>query len=276
MRFEPTGRQFQWLARVALLAFAILFLPMDPGQHVIKVAVGEPLPEAFQPKTADYPQIVKMNPARGDIDVDPAVQREISVTFDRDMTKGMSWTGKPPLFPEINGDLPIRWLDQRTCVLPVKLKKGTYYRVGINATGFHNFQSTAGVPTPPTVIAFVTKGASDEVKQRVKVPKIVSLAPEDGAKDVDPETRTLRVTFNMPMGEGMSWTGGGASMPKTPSDKGPSWSKDGKTCTLPVLFKPSHDYRLGLNDLMHNNFQSVWGIPLEPVEYRFHTREAAK
>ena len=198
-----------------------------------------------------------MNPDRGDTDVDPAVQREISVTFDRDMSKGMSWTGRPPLFPEINGDLPIRWLDQRTCVLPVKLKKGTYYRVGINATGFQNFKSVAGVPTPPAVIAFVTKGASDEVKQRVKPPQIVSLSPEDGAKDVDPAIQSLRVTFNMPMGEGMSWTGGGASMPKSPSDKGPSWSNDGKTCTLPVVLEPGRDYRLGLNDLGHNNFQSA-------------------
>ncbi len=179
MRFESAGRQFRWLARVALpalLALPILFLPMDSGQHMIRVAMGEPLPEPSQSKALDYPQIVKKNPERGDTDVDPAVQREISVTFDRDMSKGMSWTGSPPLFPEIDGDLPIRWLDQRTCVLPVKLKKGTYYRVGINSTGFHNFQSVAGVPTPPTVIAFVTKGASDEVKQRIKTPKIVSLA----------------------------------------------------------------------------------------------------
>ena len=92
MRFEPTGRQFQWLAGVAVWAFAFLLSQM-------KVAVvGEPTPGVQQPKAPDYPQIVKMNPDRGDTDVDPAVQREVSVTFDHDMTKGMSWTGKPPLF----------------------------------------------------------------------------------------------------------------------------------------------------------------------------------
>ena len=174
------------------------------------------------------------------------------------------------------GSLPIRWLDQRSCVLPVKLKKGTYYRVGINATGYQNFKSLAGVPAPPAVIAFVTRGASDEVKQRVKPPKIVSLVPDDGTKDVDPQTKSLQVAFDMPMSEGISCTGGGESMPKTPDDKKPSWSKDGKTCTLPVLLESNREYRLGLNDLEHNKFQSVWGIPLEPVEYRFHTRAATK
>ena len=38
-----------------------------------------------------------------------AIQR---MAFDRDMRKGMSWTGGRPLFPEIDGDLPIRCGDR--------------------------------------------------------------------------------------------------------------------------------------------------------------------
>ena len=74
----------------------------------------------------------------------------------------------------------------------------------------------------------------------------------------------------MPMGEAFSWTGGGEHFPEVPQR--PSWSKDGRTCTLPVKLKPGHKYHLGLNSLSHNNFQSKWGVPLKPVEYHFETK----
>ncbi len=75
----------------------------------------------------------------------------------------------------------------------------------------------------------------------------------------------------------MSWTGGGPGFPKdSPDGKKPSWSKDGRTCTLPVLLDPGHGYELGLNSLKHINFQSKWGMPLEPTVYKFRTRDAKK
>jgi hypothetical protein len=94
--------------------------------------------------------------------------------------------------------------------------------------------------------------------------------------DVDPETKALRVTFDMPMEGGMSWTGGGPHFPSGPDGKKASWSKDAKTCTLPVVLESGHDYELGLNSLSHINFQSKWGVPLAPVVYRFGTRGAKK
>jgi Big-like domain-containing protein len=162
----------------------------------------------------------------------------------------------------------------------VKLKKGTYYRVGINSFDYFNFESRAGVSAQPTAIAFVTKGADEATKQRLRIPKIVSFKPQNGATDVDPATKTLAVTFDMPMGEGMTWLGGGGKMPKTPKGTTATWSKDGKTCTLPVELEPEHDYGMALNAGQNisrwNNFQSKWGIPLEPVGYEFRTRSAAK
>jgi hypothetical protein len=81
----------------------------------------------------------------------------------------------------------------------------------------------------------------------------------------------LKVTFDVPMGGGMSWTGGGEQFPKLPEGKQASWSADELTCTLPVKLEPGHDYQLGLNSPRFKNFQSKAGVPLEPVVYKFHT-----
>jgi beta-lactamase regulating signal transducer with metallopeptidase domain len=276
MSFEPIKREFNWGSRLAIVAFAAMFLPMAPGVLSSPLVAADK--EGAISKSTDaktpYPQIVKTIPEQGATGVDPAL-KEITVVFDRDMSKGMSWTGGAPHFPTIDESREARWTDAKTCVLPVSLKQGAYYWVGINSKSNQNFRDSTGVPTPPSVIAFVTKGASDAIERRVQAPTIASLSPENGATDVDPQTKVLRVTFDMPMEDGMSWTGGGASFPKDrPDGKMPSWSKDGRTCTLPALLEAGHEYELGLNSLSHNNFQSKWGIPLEPVVYKFRTRDA--
>jgi hypothetical protein len=84
--------------------------------------------------------------------------------------------------------------------------------------------------------------------------QIVSTTPPNDAKDVDPTISELRVTFNMPMAGGFSWTGCGPNFPKT-TDR-PHWSADHKTCILPVKLKPDWDYRLGLNSPSFKNFRS--------------------
>jgi hypothetical protein len=274
MNFEPIKRDSIWLTRLALTAFAVLFLPMGPRFVVgIGAEAGQDNNTAAVEITkTPYPQIIKTSPKRGATSVDPAL-KEITVTFDRDMSQGMSWTGGPPLFPPSDESRQAHWSDARTCVLPVKLKKGAFYRVGINSTSYQNFRASDDVPVPASAIFFTTEGATDDVKRRVQAPRIVSLKPENGAQDVDPETSVLRVTFDMPMGEGMSWTGGGPSFPNSsPDGKKGTWSTDGKTCLLPVLLESGHDYEIGLNSLHHINFQSKWGVPLEPVVYRFRTR----
>ena len=84
----------------------------------------------------------------------------------------------------------------------------------------------------------------------------------------------MRVTFNVPMAGGFSWTGSGPNFPKTAGH--PYWTEDRKTCVLPVELKPNWDYRLGLNSPSFKNFKSRSGVPLEPVEYRFTPRGAAE
>jgi hypothetical protein len=217
------------------------------------------------------PRIVKTSPRIGATDVDPSTA-EITVTFDRDMGGGFSWTGGGPDYPPCpEGKTPF-WRDKRTCVLPVKLERGRYYRVGINSTSFQNFASVDGMPADPAAIFFTTKGANRELVMKTRKPEIVSMTPANGAKDVDPKIRALRITFNVRMGGGFSWTGGGPHFPTIPEGKRPSWTPDHRTCILPVELKPGWEYRLGLNSPSHKNFQSAGGVPLDPVIYTFSTK----
>ena len=228
-------------------------------------------PAKKRPRT-NWPVIVASSPKVGATDVDPKID-EISVTFDRDMdVGGYSWTGSGPNFPPSPEGSTAVWKDKRTCVMPVELKKGMFYRVGINATSFQNFKSELGVPAETTAIYFVTEGANRGVANRVRVPKVVKSTPEIGATDVDPRLSLLSVTFDVAMDPGgFSWTGGGPSFPAIPEGQKPRWSRDGKTCTLPVKLEPGKNYELGLNSVSDKNFASKWGVPLEPVRFEFTT-----
>jgi len=216
------------------------------------------------------PRIVSTSPADGATDVDPALA-EITVTFDQDMEGGMSWTGGGPEFPTSPEGAKAQWRTKRTCVLPVKLQAGHYYRVGINSPSYRNFRSLGDVPAVPSAIAFTTQGASEELKRKMQVPKLVSVNPVNGAKDVAPDLKELRVTFNVPMRDSFSWTGGGPEFPTIPAGKKPFWTADHKTCVLPVELKPNSQYRLGLNSPSFRGFQSAGGVPLTPVVYTFKT-----
>jgi hypothetical protein len=277
MSFDPKKRRFGWLSRAALAAAALVLLPMavprvaaDDAGSATNGATGTSSRDL--PKT-DWPAIVSTKPAVGSTDVDPKL-REISVTFDRDMNvTSYSWTGGEPFFPPSPPDATsAMWINKRTCVLPVELKRGSFYRVGVNSSSFQNFQSELGVPAETSAIYFTTAGANRAIASRVRVPKVVTLSPAIGAMNVDPATAVIRATFDMPMDvKSFSFTGGGPTFPKTPSGAKPRWSRDGKICTMAVELSPGTRYELGLNSVTHKNFASKWGVPLEPVRYEFQT-----
>jgi beta-lactamase regulating signal transducer with metallopeptidase domain len=219
------------------------------------------------------PNIVATSPEVGATDVDPAL-KEITVTFDEDMGGGMSWTGGGPEYPPVPEGQKAQWRDKRTCVLPVQLQAARFYRVGINSMSYLNFASAHGIAAEPSAIYFTTQGASEAVKAKARMPKAVKLEPPNGAQDVSPKLKELRATFDVPMGDGMSWCGGDGPLPfpKGLEGKQPHWTKDGKTCVLPVQLSPGVEYELWLNAGAYNNFQSVGGIPLEPMRYTFKTK----
>lgn len=255
------ARGWPAVATAVFAALAVLTLT-DPQRTT---AADSPAGAADGP-----PRIVSTTPEVGATDVDPEL-KEITITFDRDMAGGFSWTGGPPDFPPAPDGAKARWVNKRTCALPVQLQAARYYRVGINSTSFQNFRSADGVPVRPSAIYFTTKGASEDLKKKANKPVIVGLEPKNGAQDVDPNITELRVTFNVPMGGGFSWTGGGEQFPPIPEGKRPSWNPDKKSCVLPVKLEPGKSYRLGLNSPSHKNFQSAGGVPLDPVVYTFRT-----
>ena len=56
--------------------------------------------------------IIETVPKRGATDVDPDLS-QISVTFDRDMQGGMSWTGNEKTFmPQVPEGAKPRWIDK--------------------------------------------------------------------------------------------------------------------------------------------------------------------
>ncbi len=101
-----------------LLFLAVLINTAHGATSAQKEKAAAPLPA----------WIVATTPTIGATDVDPKLT-EITVTFDRDMEKGMSWTGGKPFFPPADADKKAHWRDKRTCVLPVKLACGEYCEV---------------------------------------------------------------------------------------------------------------------------------------------------
>ncbi len=271
MCFTKNRRQFGFASRALVAVVCLTLLPMASRTGMDATAQERRVPALKKEQLPSHPQIVSSSPRVGETDVKTSMP-EIRVTFDRDMSDGMSWTGGPPFFPPSDKTAKARWIDKRTCVLPVKLEGGKFYRVGINSTSYNNFRAVDGQAALPTAIYFATEGASAEAVGQARTPEIVEIIPANGATDVDTKIDILSVTFNMPMNEGMSWTGGGATFPAVPEGQRPSWSEDKRTCRLPVALQPNQSYRLGLNSPNHKNFQSAAGVPLKPVEYSFQTK----
>ena len=282
MNHRREWAKFGWGSCVVLAAAALLLLPMsatiaDGKQAVADSAQADKAAndgDAAEPKAkrpaakaakSSVPQY-KSNPAHGATNVDPSL-KEIVIRFDREMGPGMSITGDPALLPPIDAAGKPGWRNAKTFVLPVTLAEGAYYRVGINSKSHQNFQDSRGTPVLPSVIAFTTKGASKELVAKVATPHVVSTEPKIGAKDVDPGLSELKVTFDVPMGNGMSITG------DVPAVRGarPAWSKDRRTITLPIKLEPGQAYQFGLNSPRHVTFQSAAGVPLEPVVFEFST-----
>jgi beta-lactamase regulating signal transducer with metallopeptidase domain len=219
------------------------------------------------------PQIVATSPKLGESEVNPNLKK-ITVTFDRDMEAGFSWTGGGPEYPPSREGEQVVWRNKRTCELPVSLEAGHFYRVGINSKSYRNFKSVAGAAAFPTAIYFTTRGASEELKARLQAPKAVSFEPANGAAEVSASCAEVRVTFNVPMGKGCSWCLYGqddSDFPKGREGQGVSWTEDGKTCVMPVTLQPGKTYRVMLNRAGYNGFESDGGVQLEPTPYIFTT-----
>ena len=101
------------------------------------------------------PKVVITSPDNGEVDVAPDV-KEIRIEFDQPMHPGgRSVVGGGESFPGISGQP--RWLDAKTFVLPVTLKPGHAYQLGINSDTFKGFQNPQGEPAEWYLLFFRTR-----------------------------------------------------------------------------------------------------------------------
>jgi hypothetical protein len=117
------------------------------------------------------------------------------------------------------------------------------------------------------------KQSSTSASASAGAPRVVGLSPRNGVQDVSPTVTELRVTFNVPMGGGMSWCGGGEGYPASPAGKSAYWTDDHLTCVLPVALKAGQTYSIGLNSPSYKNFRSAAGVPIVPITYTFRTKD---
>ncbi len=257
---------------------------------------ASPLSEAA---ASPVPAVVKTFPAAFTNDVNPRLNR-ITVTFNKRMTDGnWAWVGGGDTYPETTGKPKYNSI-KTTCILPVKLKPGTVYYVGINSPKFKAFKSVDGTSAKPYVILFATKSADgkptlltkelvekavqvnsyqpayDPAKvptEFVPVPNVANTFPPAFATDVDPKLSTISVTFNEKMRDGSwAWVGGGDHYPETTGK--PKYDSAKTTCTLPVKLQPGKIYRIGINSVNHKSFRSTDGRSAQPYVILFSTRAA--
>jgi hypothetical protein len=120
---------------------------------ILMLAVWLPAAAA---RSGDAPVVVKLVPENGARDV-PADLSELIVVFDRDMmTDRYSFVGGGASFPRLAGQPS--WRDARTCMLPVQLRPGHRYRLGINGGAHQNFVSVDGTPAIAVVWEFTVAG----------------------------------------------------------------------------------------------------------------------
>jgi RNA polymerase sigma-70 factor (ECF subfamily) len=121
-------------------------------------AVAEKEDEPYSSVKASPPVVVKTVPAAGDTKVDAAATKEIRVTFSKDMAdRSWSWSQiSEESYPETT-DKAHYDQDQRTCILPVKLKPGKTYVIWLNPPKFQGFRDTDGRPAVFYPLVFETK-----------------------------------------------------------------------------------------------------------------------
>ena len=101
--------------------------------------------------------VIKTVPAAGETSVDPAL-KEITVTFSKDMKTNRMWSIcqiSKESFPETGGQ--IHYLNNRTCVMPVKLEPGKTYVLWFNRAQFNSFRDTDNHPSVPYLLVFETR-----------------------------------------------------------------------------------------------------------------------
>ncbi|HPC21527.1 MAG TPA: DUF4932 domain-containing protein [Phycisphaerae bacterium] len=130
-------------------------------------------------------------------------------------------------------------------------------------------------PEPgPVAAAPADRGARAQAKSKISgggpAPRVVSIEPANGARDVSPDLEAIVVRFDRPMmNKSFSVCGSGPHFPELAGDV--SFDSSRKVLTIPVKLKPDWSYEFSLNCESYRNFKSEEGIELEPYKVAFRT-----
>ncbi len=142
------------------------------------------------------PRVVQTVPENGAQSVDAATT-ELRVTFDQpmDTKRGYSFVifGSKSMFPEV-ARKP-QWISDTTIVLPVKLKPGREYSLGINSKRHKNFRGTNGLPAVPYPISFRTAPSGD----------VKPLDPEQNRKSLEQLRSAIEEKYSHRDLRGIDW-----------------------------------------------------------------------
>ena len=141
-------------------------------------------------------------------------------------------------------------------------------------------QRTVGVAAVALAGATVTNWImAEEVQPAPSVktlpPVVVKTAPQSGDTRVDAgNVKEIRVTFSKDMMNG-NWSWVQVSNETLPEFAGkPHYTKDKRTCAVPVALKPNQTYVIWLNSEKFANFKDADGRPAVPYLLVFETKAA--
>ncbi|AGA29050.1 RNA polymerase sigma factor [Singulisphaera acidiphila] len=101
---------------------------------------------------------------------------------------------------------------------------------------------------------------------------VVKTVPSTGTTDVDPRLKEIQVTFSKEM-MNKSWSWAQHSKKTFPELAGePSYTKDERTCVLPVKLVPNKTYAIWLNSPKFGNFKDAEGRSAVPYLLVFRTK----
>ena len=142
------------------------------------------------------PRVVRTVPENGAQSVD-VVTTELRVTFDQpmDTKRGYSFVilGSKFVLPEVAGKP--QWISDTTIVLPVKLKPGREYGLGINSERHQNFRGTNGLPAVPYPLSFKTAPSGD----------VKPLDPEKNRKSLEQLRSAIEEKYSHRDLRGIDW-----------------------------------------------------------------------
>ncbi len=117
------------------------------------------------------------------------------------------------------------------------------------------------------VIGVSSCGESDQT-----APRVLKTEPQNGDKNVDPNTREMTVTFDERMMD-QSWSWAYTEQSRFPDITGQAYyTKDFKVNVLPVTMAPNTEYEVWVNSQKHQGFKDIAGNSAVPYKLVFKTR----